>query len=121
MLSKNIIAKYLIETPRPVEEAAEMIAGEQSSGTFLAIPGQTEELKARARARVIGVERRETVDAPALPGSRAAKGALPPFKYQRAEITIEFPFDNVGANLPTLLATVCGNLYELSEHSGCKL
>ena len=41
-----IRATYLIETPHPVEFAAEMIAGEQSSGTFLPVPGETEELKA---------------------------------------------------------------------------
>jgi ribulose-bisphosphate carboxylase large chain len=124
MASPNIIAKYLIETPQPVEQAAEMIAGEQSSGTFLAVPGETEELKVRARAKVIDVKMLEAVEEPSLRGSRAPKsstGTAGPIQYQRAEITIEFPFDNVGANLPTLLATVCGNLYELAEHSGCKL
>ena len=55
-----IVAKYLIETPHPLEFAAEMIAGEQSSGTFIAVPGETEELKARARARV------EAFDGPLL-------------------------------------------------------
>ena len=128
MPSPNIIAKYLIETPQPVEQAAEIIAGEQSSGTFLAVPGETEELKARARAKVIAVKMLEAVDTPSLRGSRAPKsseGTGRPIpiqnQYQRAEITIEFPFDNVGVNLPTLLATVCGNLYELADHSGCKL
>jgi ribulose-bisphosphate carboxylase large chain len=115
-----IVATYRIETALPVEQAAEMIAGEQSSGTFLPVPGETEELKARARARVTQITKRETVDTPSLPGARRPAGDAP-VTWQRAEITIEFPFDNVGANLPTLLATVCGNLYELSEHSGCKL
>ena len=45
-------AIYLIESPEPVQKAAEIVAGEQSSGTFLELPGETEELKARARARV---------------------------------------------------------------------
>ncbi len=120
-MTNPIIARYLIETPHPVEFAAEMIAGEQSSGTFIAVPVETEELKARARARVTNIKRLETVDAPSLPGSRPPKGQSGPVKYQRAEITIEFPFDNIGPNLPTLLATVCGNLYELAEHSGLKL
>ncbi len=48
MTSQPIIAKYLIETPLPLEQAAEMMAGEQSSGTFLPVPGETEELKRRA-------------------------------------------------------------------------
>lgn len=121
MPTAPIIARYLIETPRPVEQAAEMIAGEQSSGTFLPVPGETEELKARARAKVIDIKHLETVENPSLRGCRVPGGQSGKPTYQRAEITIEFPYDNVGANIPTLLATVCGNLYELAEHSGCKL
>jgi ribulose-bisphosphate carboxylase large chain len=34
---------------------------------------------------------------------------------------LSFPLSNVGSNLVTLLATACGNLYELAEHTGCKL
>ncbi len=121
MTTPPIIATYRIETPQSVERAAEMIAGEQSSGTFLPVPGETEELKARARAKVIDIQLLDTVDQPSLPGSRGGTRDGTVQKYQRAEIKIAFPFENVGCNLPTLLATVCGNLYELAEHSGCKL
>ena len=121
MPTPPIIATYLIETPLAVEQAAEMIAGEQSSGTFLPIPGETEELKARARASVINIRLLEVVDQPSLRGSRAPRTADGKQRYQRAEIKIAFPFDNIGCNIPTLAATVCGNLYELAEHSGCKL
>lgn len=41
--------------------------------------------------------------------------------FHRGEIEIAFPVDNVGANLPTLLATVAGNLYELGELTGVRL
>ena len=120
MPAQVIIAKYLIETPHPVEQVAEMIAGEQSSGTFLPVPGETEELKKRARAKVAAIEMRDEVAQPSLPGVRpgAESGSA---VYRRAEITLQFPFDNIGCNLPTLMATVSGNLYELSDHSGCKL
>ena len=56
-----------------------------------------------------------------MPGSRIGKSAPVPTRYQQARVTFSFPFENMGANLPTLLATVCGNLYELSDHSGLKL
>ena len=118
-MTEPIVAKYLIETPHPVEFAAEMIAGEQSSGTFIAVPGETDELKARARAKVVSIKPLSKSDTPSLPGSRPPKGGA--VSYQRAEVTIQFPFENIGTNLPTLLATVCGNLYELSELSGIKL
>jgi ribulose-bisphosphate carboxylase large chain len=121
MPSTPITARYLIETAQPLQQAAEMIAGEQSSGTFLPIPGETEELKARARAKVTKIERLEVVESPSLRGSRLPSNLAGTPKYQRAILTIDFPYDNVGPNIPTLLATVCGNLYELAEHSGCKL
>jgi ribulose-bisphosphate carboxylase large chain len=121
MATEPVIATYLIETPLSIELAAEMIAGEQSSGTFLPIPGETEELRARARAQVIDIRRLDAADQPSLPGSRATSTEGGSLAFQRAEIRIAFPLDNIGCNLPTLLATVCGNLYELAEHSGCKL
>ena len=119
MSADRIIARYLIETPLAVERAAEVIAGEQSSGTFVPVPGETEELKKRARAQVVAVALRESVPEPSLPGARPPRNG--PGRYQRAEITIAFPLDNVGPNLPTLLSTVAGNLFELSEVSGLKL
>jgi len=120
-MNNPIVARYLIETPHPVEFAAEMIAGEQSSGTFIAVPGETEELKAHARAKVTSIEHLESSEAPSLPGSRPPKGHTEPLKYQRAEISVEFPFENIGPHLPALVSTICGNLYELAELSGIKL
>lgn len=119
--NNSILAHYRIESCLPLEQVAETIAGEQSSGTFLPVPGETEELKARSRARVTKITRLNSVDAPSLPGGLKPKTAAGSLNYQRAEITLEFPFANVGANLPTLVAMVCGNLYELSDHTGCKL
>ena len=125
MSSDRILATYLVETPHPVERAIAVIAGEQSSGTFVAVPGETPELKARYGAQIEHIELLETVEIPSLPGSRppknTANNADAPVRYQRATFTLSFPFENMGANLPTLNATVCGNLYELSDHSGLKL
>ena len=118
MPAKPIIATYVIETPLHLEQVAEMIAGEQSSGTFVSVPGETEDLKARSRGRVIQITPLGSSDNPSLPGARSPDGIT---TYRRAEIKIEFPFENVGPNLPTLMATVGGNLFELSDHSGCKL
>src|SRR5579859_5744170 len=113
---ERIFATYLIETPLPVEKAAAILAGEQSSGTFVAVPGETEELKQRFAARVEKVTLLETVTTPSLPGVRSATG-----KYQRAEVVVSWSPENMGCNLPTLVSTVGGNLYELSQFSGLKL
>lgn len=121
MAVEPILATYLIETPNSVSQVAEMIAGEQSSGTFLPVPGESEELKSRARAKVLDIQLLESVEMPSLPGVRVKGGITDQARYQRAKIQIAFPFANIGCNMSTLAATVCGNLYELAELSGCKL
>ena len=112
----RISATYLIETPLPVEQAAASLAGEQSSGTFVAVPGETDELKQRFAARVEKITPGEPVGEPGLPGCHGAQG-----KFQRAEIVVSWSSENVGFNLPTLISTIQGNLYELSQFSGLKL
>ena len=64
----RIEADYLLETASDPRRVAETMAGEQSSGTFLPVPGETPELKARAAARVERLEGLDTCDpgAPAL-------------------------------------------------------
>ena len=41
--------------------------------------------------------------------------------YRRARVTVSFPLANIDANLPTLAATVAGNLYDLGEATGVRL
>lgn len=113
----EINATYFIETPRTLAEAAEAIAGEQSTGTFVAVPGETEEVRRRHRARVMSTELLETVAAPSLPGAEQPSGGT----YARGIVTIAFPLENTGINLPTVIATVLGNLTELKELSGIRL
>ena len=62
----RVLARYWIETAYPLADAAESMAGEQSSGTFVKVPGETDELRARSAARVESIEELDTVDAPAI-------------------------------------------------------
>jgi ribulose-bisphosphate carboxylase large chain len=114
---ERILATYLIETPLAVEEAAATLAGEQSSGTFVEIPGESEALKNRFRARVESIRELEAVEIPSLPGSRGKTGE----RFRRAEVVVSWNLENVGYNLPTLVSTLQGNLYELRQFSGLKL
>jgi len=114
----RIEADYIIETAYPPEATAEAMAGEQSSGTFVAVPGETPELKLRAAARV---ERLDVIgDQPvaSLPGSRS-----PPSGGKRVQalVTLSWPIDNLGPSLANLMATVAGNLFELKQLSGLRL
>ncbi|MCS7032386.1 MAG: ribulose-bisphosphate carboxylase large subunit family protein [Phycisphaerae bacterium] len=118
MSADRLTALYRVETPLPVERAAEVLASEQSSGTFVEVPGETPELRQRFAARIERIEDLGTVDAPSLPGARPLRPGQP---LHRAVLTVSWPIENFGCNLPTLLATVQGNLFELSQFSGLKL
>jgi len=113
-------ATYLLESCEPLERVAEVIAGEQSSGTFLRLAGETRELKERARARVVHIEHLPGVKRPALRSAYAERRGLRG-PLHRGRIEIAFPIRNIGANLPTLMATVAGNLFELGEVTGLRL
>lgn len=116
----TIEASYLIETPLDPEKVAGIMAGEQSSGTFVRVAGETDELRARAAADVLEVVELESASAPGLSSAwLERKGTAGP--WRRAKVRIAFPVANIGANLPTLAATVAGNLYDLGEVTGLRL
>jgi ribulose-bisphosphate carboxylase large chain len=116
-----IRARYWIETAFPLEYAAEVMAGEQSSGTFVRVPGETDELRRDHAARVESIRELDSVSQPSLPGAGVPKGAAGPPIYRRAEVELAWPVANLGPSLPNLLATVAGNLFELKPFSGLKL
>jgi len=113
---ERITATYYIETPFAPEKAAAVLAGEQSSGTFVAVPGETEELKQRFAARVESIELLETVTEFAIPGATSKDG-----KYHRAIVKVSWSIENFGYNLPVMVSTLQGNLYEITQFTGLKL
>ena len=113
---EKITATYYIETPYAPEKAAMVLAGEQSSGTFVAVPGETEELKQRFAARVESVQFLETVSEPAIPGATSKER-----KYHRAIVKVAWSIENFGHNLPVMVSTLQGNLYEITQFTGLKL
>ncbi|WP_226575504.1 ribulose-bisphosphate carboxylase large subunit family protein [Acuticoccus sediminis] len=116
----RIVAHYLLETPFPLEDVAAMMAGEQSSGTFVRVAGETDELRARSAAEVLSIEPVDEAGAPTLASAYVErKGKAGPFR--RARVAIAYPPGNIGRNLPTLAATVSGNLYDIGEITGLKL
>ena len=100
MSEQRIRARYRIVSPLPAAQAAEIIAGEQSTGTFTRVPGETEELRERHGARVESLV--ETGD-----------GA--------SEVVLSWPLSNIGPSLPNLLAAVSGNLWELKPFTAMRL
>jgi ribulose-bisphosphate carboxylase large chain len=114
-MNERIRARYRIETCLAPEAAAAAMAGEQSSGTFIAVPGETPELRAQVAARVETVHVTGERSTPSLPG--ALRGPL----YHEATVELSWSLDNTGTNLPTVMSTVAGNLFELKQLSGCRL
>lgn len=119
-MSERIHASYFIETPYPVEQAIDVMAGEQSSGTFTRLASETDDLRANHGAVVEHIERLDSVDVPSLP-IRPPKARDGTPLYQRAKVTLSWPMANFGPSLPNLLSTVAGNLFELKEFSALKL
>ena len=121
MITKDPIrieADYLIETAIDPMQAAEIMAGEQSSGTFRPVPAETPELKLRAAARIEQLEALEPVTTPTLPGAMQPKDKQ---IWHRALVTLSWPLDNIGPSLPNLITTIAGNLFELQPLSGIRL
>lgn len=114
-MSERIHASYWLETGDDPARAAEVIAGEQSSGTFVALPNETPELKARSGARVERLEVLDTASQPSLPTPKQSA------RYTRCRLELSWPIENLGACLPTLMATVAGNLFELRAVTGLRL
>lgn len=112
----RIEADYLIETSVSPHTAAEAMAGEQSSGTFVPVPGETPALKARAAARVESLEIVGEAEEASLPGSIVTGEPV-----RRAAVTLSWPYENIGPSLPNLVATVAGNLFELKQFSGLRI
>jgi ribulose-bisphosphate carboxylase large chain len=117
MSTSRILARYRIETAFPLQRAAESMAGEQSSGTFLPVPGETGDLKARHAAQVVDLRELGTVPTPTLAGAQRPAGT----PIRTAEVTLSFPQDNIGTSLPALMTMVAGNLFELGMFSGLRL
>lgn len=103
--SQRIEAVYQLETSADPEKTAAMIAGEQSSGTFVVIPGEDEALKARAAAQYDISPMAPRTDSDA----------------KRYRLRLSWPLENIGPSLPNLMATVAGNLYELKPVRSLRL
>jgi ribulose-bisphosphate carboxylase large chain len=109
-----ITCTYYIETDGDPRHGAEILAGEQSSGTFVAVPGETDRIRIRHAAQVVSVRELGEV-IPSLP-SRTR-----PERVRAAEVVVQFPMENIDTDLATLYTTVAGNLFELVGLFACRL
>ncbi|TIV68087.1 MAG: ribulose 1,5-bisphosphate carboxylase [Mesorhizobium sp.] len=109
-----ITLTYRIETAGSIEALAAKIASDQSTGTFVALPGETEELKARVAARVLAIRHLPDAAQPSIPEPSSG-----PFK--RADVVIAFPFDAIGTDLAALMTIAIGGTYSIRGLSGIRV
>ncbi|TWA17086.1 ribulose-bisphosphate carboxylase large chain [Sinorhizobium medicae] len=107
---------YRIETPGDVEALARKIASDQSTGTFVAVPGETGELKRRAAARVVAIRHLPPADRASLPDE-----AGDATRFNRADAEIAYPLEAVGTDLSALMTIAIGGVYAIKGMTGIRV
>ena len=107
---------YRIETPGSVDAMAKKIASDQSTGTFVALPGETEELKARVAARVAGIRPLPVAERASFP-DEAGRAT----RFNRADVDIDFPMDAVGTDLSALMTIAIGGVFSIKGMTGIRI
>ncbi len=100
--NEYIIATYLASFPAevPIPLLSMVLAVEQSTGTWVPVPGETPEVRRRHVAKVLGVY--EVPD---------FEFEVPPSVQTRNwVIQVAYPEVNIGAQIPMLLTSVIGNI-----------
>jgi len=97
-----IIGTYTVTYPAaiPLPKLAPMLAIEQSTGTWVPVPGETQEVRRRHVAKVIGVYE--------MPDHEF--GLPPGIQDRNWLVQMAFPEVNIGQQIPMMLTTVVGNI-----------
>ena len=110
-----IIVTYRIETAGSIEAMAEKIASDQSTGTFVPVPGETPELKQRVAARVLSIRPLADAERPSWP---EWDGKAP---IRRADVEIGFPLEAVGTDLSALMTIAVGGIFSIKGFTGLRV
>lgn len=97
-----IIGTYTVTYPAifPMVKMAPLLAVEQSTGTWVAVPGETAEVRRNHIAKVIGVYELPDYEF-SLPAGMQDRNWL---------VQIAFPVVNIGSQIPMMLTTIVGNI-----------
>jgi 2,3-diketo-5-methylthiopentyl-1-phosphate enolase len=98
-----VVATYLVSFPAmvPVPKLAPALAIEQSTGTWVPVPGETPDVRVRHIAKVLGIYEVPDVEFPTPSLAEGERSYL---------IQVAFPEVNFGEQIPMLLTTVVGNI-----------
>lgn len=98
-----VIATYLVSFPAMVSvpKLAPALAIEQSTGTWVPVPGETPEVRVKHIAKVTGVYEVPDTEFPELSTGQGNRDYV---------VEVAFPEVNFGSQIPMLLTTVVGNI-----------
>ncbi len=113
----HVVMTYLIETAGDPADMATKIASDQSTGTFVDLPGETPELKARVAARVIALRELDPADVPSIPQATPKAGQ----KFRRAEADIAYPIEAIGDDLAALMTITIGGVFSIRGFTGIRV
>lgn len=105
---------YRIECPGDVEAMAQKIASDQSTGTFTVLPGETEDLRRRAAARVEKISLLPPTDAPSFPQVQGGP-------FNQGDAVIAYPLDAVGTDFAALMTIAVGGVFAIRGLSGIRV
>lgn len=111
---QHIRVTYRIETAGSIEALAAKIASDQSTGTFIEVPGETAELKTRCAAQVAAIRPLAPSDVPGFPSTEAGP-------FRRAEVDILFPLEVVGTDIAALLTICLGGVFSIRGLTGIRI
>lgn len=111
----SVVMTYLIECEGNPSDYAIKIASDQSTGTFVDLPGETPELKARVAARVLEVRELSPSATPSIPQEKSSGS------YRRAEADIAFPIEAIGDDLAALMTITIGGVFSIRGFSGIRV
>jgi ribulose-bisphosphate carboxylase large chain len=118
-MTKRIHCTYLIESPIDIRKAAELLASEQTIGSFTRVLGETDDIIDRFGGRVEALKIIGKDIEFSLPTSLPIKDVSR--QATQAVATISFPAENFAPSLSSLVAILLGNLFELQELTGVRL
>jgi 2,3-diketo-5-methylthiopentyl-1-phosphate enolase len=99
---QHVVATYFVQTPAETDIIKRCLgfATEQTTGTWVDVPGETRELRREHAAKLVGLT--EVPD---------YETGLPGGEYSRSFVVrLAFPWVNFGDSFPMLLSTIPGNI-----------
>ena len=115
MSRSTINVTYRLETNGDIEKLAAKIASDQSTGTFTELPNETDEVRARGAATVTNITPLEPADHPSFPDPDSTG------PYNRADVTIAYPFEAVGTDIAALMTITVGGVYAVRGLTGVRV